>query len=264
VPDERTARRREHFDGVAEDYDRYRRPAPPEVVEDLVVPAGIGAGSRVLEIACGTGQLSLPLARLGVELTAVELGAALAAIARRHLEPFPHAAVHIAAFEEWPLPEEPFDAVVCSNAFHWLDPAVRLAKCAEALRPGGTLAILAVHHVAGGTRPFFSESQSCFVEAGLAKDFNFKLPEVDEAPTAFPELEDDPRFTGVERHPHAAELRLTTAEHVGWLRTDSLVGTIPAPARQRFLECIGELIDSRFDGVIHRAYVYEVVLARRP
>ena len=55
------------------------------------------------------------------------------------------------SFEDWILPADPFDVVFCATAWHWRDPAVRLAKATEALRPGGTVAIVWTHHVAGGS-----------------------------------------------------------------------------------------------------------------
>jgi protein-L-isoaspartate O-methyltransferase len=82
-------RRRESFDGAAADYGRYRTPYPDEVVADVLHCSGIGAGTRVLEIGCGTGQLSVPLARAGAHLVAVELGANLARAARANLPPTP-------------------------------------------------------------------------------------------------------------------------------------------------------------------------------
>jgi SAM-dependent methyltransferase len=94
----------------------------------LVAASAVRTGSRVLEIGCGTGQLSVPLADLGVELTAVELRPHLAALARRNLEQFPQARVLVSSFEEWQLPDRKFDAVICASAFHWLDPEVRYAK----------------------------------------------------------------------------------------------------------------------------------------
>src|SRR5947209_4923085 len=78
-------RRRESLDEVAERYDRARPGYPLALVDDLVDLACLGRGSRVLEIGCGTGQLTVPLAERGVSLVGVELGANLAAIARRKL-----------------------------------------------------------------------------------------------------------------------------------------------------------------------------------
>src|SRR5215470_1955107 len=91
--DDKPVRRRESFDTVAAEYDRYRLPYPDAVIEAVLALSRLHRGSRVLEIGCGTGQLSVPLARLGVALTAVELGSHLAARARQNLKGFPGAQV---------------------------------------------------------------------------------------------------------------------------------------------------------------------------
>ena len=93
MDDERWRGLRTLFDGVAERYDAARPRYPRVVVDDLVALAGLESGSRVLEIGCGTGQLTVDLARRGLDVTAVELGPALAEVARRNLAPYPHARV---------------------------------------------------------------------------------------------------------------------------------------------------------------------------
>jgi SAM-dependent methyltransferase len=147
--EDKPTRRRESFDMVAEDYDLYRPPYPPEMVDAIVALSQLHSDSNVLEIGCGTGQVSVPLAKLGLNLVAVELGPHLAALARRNLKQFPNAHVEVSAFEQWPLPRQQFDAVLSASAFHWLDPAIRFAKSAEVLRPEGYVTILHVHHVRG-------------------------------------------------------------------------------------------------------------------
>jgi hypothetical protein len=42
--------------------------------------------------------------------------------------------VVVSAFEDWPLPSEPFDALCAFTSWHWLDPGVRTAKAVIALR----------------------------------------------------------------------------------------------------------------------------------
>src|SRR5688572_7761630 len=86
---EDAARLRVTFDEDAERYDRARPGYPSAVFDDLVELAGIGPGCRVLEIGCGTGQATVPLAERGCDIVAVELGAELAAIATRNLARFP-------------------------------------------------------------------------------------------------------------------------------------------------------------------------------
>ena len=109
------------FDTVAELYDRARPTYPDALFDDIVALSRLAAGGRVLEIGCGTGQATRPMAERGYRITAVELGPNLAAVARRNLAAFPLVDVQVGAFEEWPLPPEPYDLVYSVSAFHWLD-----------------------------------------------------------------------------------------------------------------------------------------------
>jgi SAM-dependent methyltransferase len=47
-----------------------------------------------------------------------------------------------AKLEDAPLPRGQFQAVFSASAFHWTDPAVSWRKVADALVPGGTLALI--------------------------------------------------------------------------------------------------------------------------
>jgi SAM-dependent methyltransferase len=58
-------RLRDAFNEDAERYQRARPSYPGEIFVDLKLYADIGPGSRVLEIGCGTGQATVPLAHLG-------------------------------------------------------------------------------------------------------------------------------------------------------------------------------------------------------
>src|SRR5262245_30528997 len=169
-------RLRQTFDEAAELYEQARPGYPPGVFADLAELAEVGPGCRVLEIGCGTGQATVPLAERGCQIVAVELGAGLAAVARRKLARFPSVEVVVSAFEDWPLPHQPFDVVVAATAWHWLDPAVRVAKAARALRPGGALATISTHHVAGGTEAFFAEVQACYQHWDAATPPGLRLP----------------------------------------------------------------------------------------
>lgn len=248
---------------MAEVYHAGRRDYPPEVVEMVVDAIGIGPGTRVLEIGCGTGRFSVELCRAGAEILAVELGPNLARIAREHLTGFPTAQVVTAAFEDWPLPPVPFDGACAATSFHWLDPAVRFDKCAASLRPGGVLAIVHPHHVRGGTEGFFRESNELYVRYGLSGEPDFEPPRPDDLPPEYPELDHHRVFGDVRRQRVRAHIDFDTAAHIAMLRTDSLILTLAEPDRSAFLADIADLIDSCYDGTLTRAYVYEIVAAAR-
>jgi SAM-dependent methyltransferase len=132
------------FDGVAALYDATRPGYPEEIVGTLCATAGLdsvpsGSGA-VLEIGCGTGQLTRQLSGRGFSLTAIDLGAAMVAAARRNVTD-PMVTFQACSFEDF-AGSGPFDLVVSGTAFHWVDPAVAWAKTAQLLRPGGWLALL--------------------------------------------------------------------------------------------------------------------------
>jgi SAM-dependent methyltransferase len=129
------------FNRAAADYQRTRPVCPPQLFDDLTDLAGLEAGDRVIEIGCGTGQATLPLAERGLAVTAVELGADLSAIARRRLTGFPAAEVVTCSFENWQPQCGPFDAVVAVSSLHWIDQKLRYSKPHELLRSGGTMSV---------------------------------------------------------------------------------------------------------------------------
>jgi SAM-dependent methyltransferase len=132
--------RRALFDGVAGRYDATRPDCPAEVADDVIAAAAAGPGATVLEIGCGTGQLTRQLSGRGLDLTAIDIGAALVQGAQRNVK---DAAVRfqVCSFEEFTA-DGPFDLIVSADAFHWVDPAVGLPKARQLLRPGGLLALL--------------------------------------------------------------------------------------------------------------------------
>jgi ubiquinone/menaquinone biosynthesis C-methylase UbiE len=137
----RRRHRRTLFDGVAELYDASRRGYPSHVIDFVVTTAGLGPGSRVLEVGCGTGQLTEGLTRFGFEVTAIDIGPSMIEAARRRLGS-PSVTLHVAAFEDFPGADASFDLIISATAFHWVDPEVKFRKPARLLRPGGWLALL--------------------------------------------------------------------------------------------------------------------------
>jgi SAM-dependent methyltransferase len=162
---------RSGFDLAAEDYQRTRPVCPPQLFDDLIRLAGLHAGDRVIEIGCGTGQATVPLAQRGLAVTAVELGPGLAAIARRRLTGFPAAEVVTSSFEDWPPQEAGFDAVVAVNSLHWIDPRLRYAKPHELLRPGGAMALAGCMWTRpADAGPFWTEVQADYRAVGFEGD----------------------------------------------------------------------------------------------
>ena len=142
---EQQRRKRRHqrtlFDGVAQLYQATRPGYPEHIIDFIAATAGLRAGSAVLEIGCGTGQLTASLARPGYDLTAIDIGPSMIAAARQHVGSSP-VTFQTTSFEDFAVPDSSFDLIISAAAFHWIDPGVKYLKSARLLRPGGWLAVV--------------------------------------------------------------------------------------------------------------------------
>lgn len=146
--------------------------------------ARLGPGHAVLEVGCGTGQLTAQLAAAGAAVTAIDLGASMVAAARRRLDRS-RISFAVVSFEDLEAPEGSFDMIISASAFHWIDPDVKFVKSARLLKPGGWLALAAT-----GERyddPFGADLLRMWVarsDDGGAWAMQDKLPEIDMTGTA--------------------------------------------------------------------------------
>ena len=132
--------RRIAFEEVAELYDEVRPSYPEELVQDVIALSGIPPDGRILEIGPGPGNATIPFARQGYRILAIELGERLAALATRNCRAYPGVRILNMAFEDWVLEERAYDLAISADAFHWIRPEVGYPKVARALRDGGSLA----------------------------------------------------------------------------------------------------------------------------
>jgi SAM-dependent methyltransferase len=112
------------------------------VAPRLVRFAGIAAGDRVLDVACGTGVVGLTAARLGARVTGVDLTPELVARAKENAALMKiEAAWHEGDAEALPVPDASFDVVV-SQFGHMFAPRpdITVKELLRVLKPGGTLA----------------------------------------------------------------------------------------------------------------------------
>jgi SAM-dependent methyltransferase len=129
------------FDAVAALYDSTRQGYPDEIVEAVVELTALAPGDRVLEVGCGTGQLTVSLAHLDLDLTAIDLGPDMVVLAREAVGGAP-VRFEVTAFEDLEAEPGSFRVITSATAFHWVDPDAGWPKAAELLQPDGFLAIL--------------------------------------------------------------------------------------------------------------------------
>jgi SAM-dependent methyltransferase len=251
------------FEQVPELYDRARPTYPEELFDDLAALAGLRPGARLLEIGCGTGQATLPLARRGYSVVCVELGAGLAAVARRKLAQFPEVEIVDGNFETWEPERGGFDAVVAFTALHWVDPELRYAKPARLLREGGHLAVGGTLHV---RRP---DGDPFWVE--VQEDYDAVVPSDDNQPPPFPEtveslreeIEAGGRFEYVAWRTYLWDQAYTAEEYIALLSTYSGHRALEPARREDLYGRIRRRIEARPAGRVTKTYLTMLNVARR-
>jgi trans-aconitate methyltransferase len=91
-------------------------------------------GERILDVGCGTGQLTAEIARSGAKVTGLDNSAEMLAEACKN---YPDIAYVLGDAASFHFPES-FDAVFSNAALHWVKDAEGAVKSiAQALHPGG-------------------------------------------------------------------------------------------------------------------------------
>jgi ubiquinone/menaquinone biosynthesis C-methylase UbiE len=130
------------FNHVAQEYDRNRPGYQEQLIDRACQIAQLENGDRVLEIGCGTGQLTQSLLARGLAVTAVEPGEQLLSLAAQKVVGPGTIEFINSRFEDAQLPTNYYKAVFCASAFHWIDPDVSWTKSANCLKPGGVIALI--------------------------------------------------------------------------------------------------------------------------
>ena len=110
----------------------------------LVEACGIGTGMRVLDVAAGTGNASLPAAQRGADVTASDLTPELLAAGRRRAEAEGLQLEWVEAdAEHLPFEDESFDVVMSSIGAMFAPHHQAVAdELVRVCRPGGTIGLL--------------------------------------------------------------------------------------------------------------------------
>jgi ubiquinone/menaquinone biosynthesis C-methylase UbiE len=136
----------EAWGAIAEGYDRYVAPQEVELAREALLLVGLEPGERFLDVAAGTGGLSLPAARLGAEVLATDWSPAMVARfqARAQSEGLSNASARVMDCHALDLPDDHFD--VTGSQFGVMlvpDQPTALREMVRVTKPGGRVLVIA-------------------------------------------------------------------------------------------------------------------------
>lgn len=154
--------------GDPEGWARFAETHSRPLFEAVLAATGVGAGTHVLDVGCGTGLTLALAAERGAVVAGIDITEGLLAVARERL---PAADLRVADMESLPFENESFDVVLGVNSFQFGgDPIRALAEAARVCRPGGAVAAslfaapersesTAVHHALSALSPPEQEAE---------------------------------------------------------------------------------------------------------
>jgi SAM-dependent methyltransferase len=132
------------YRGTAGYYDRFRLPYPQTMIDDLARRASPSGHGRLLDLACGTGQLAFPLRGWFAEVWAVDQEPDMIKQVRTKAasaEAPGKIRAAVSAAEDLRAEQGHFELVVIGNAFHRLPRDLVASRVLGWLEPGGYLAL---------------------------------------------------------------------------------------------------------------------------
>jgi SAM-dependent methyltransferase len=190
------------YRGTAPFYDRYRPPYPDELMDDLRQRLPASGRGRLLDLACGTGQIAFPLADYFAEVWAVDQEEGSVAFGRAKADAAGIANISwLSGSAESVALDGSFELIAVGNAFQRLRRRFVAGRMYRWLQPGGGAALLWGGSPWAGDRPW----QQAMAE--LFEDWLAKAGATDRVPAGW--------AAAMEEDPHEQVLGRAGLQYVG-------------------------------------------------
>jgi hypothetical protein len=164
------------------------------------------------------------------------------------------------AFEAWQDTPASYDLFLSAQAFHWIDPAYGLARAAELLKTGGTIALVWTADRSQGSA--FWQATAPIYDTYNPQTSSGNLPLETKVDLYRQALRTSRQFTGMREVHKAWTKQYTGAEYLKLLQTFSDHRAMPEPNKSRFFEAISQVI-AQMGGEVIRNYETLALLAKK-
>jgi ubiquinone/menaquinone biosynthesis C-methylase UbiE len=144
VPEQTSTR--DAWNAIAAGYDRFATTTNRGLAAEVLARLGVGPGTRLLDVAAGSGALALPAARLGADVVAVDIAPAMIERlqARAREEGLDGLEARVMDGHDLDLDADTFDVAASQFGVMLFENLPRgLAELARVTRPGGRVVVIA-------------------------------------------------------------------------------------------------------------------------
>jgi len=143
------------FLGAAKYYAKYRPKYPAELFADIVRIFSLDGHGKLLDLGCGTGEMTIPLAKYFEQVLAVDPDPGMLTEGRRKakVQKITNITWQKGSSKELTSLKPPLRLVAMGQSFHWMDQETVLNGLYDLLEPGGGVAIV-------GTDPIEQKAQA--------------------------------------------------------------------------------------------------------
>ena len=230
------------FDDVAALYDATRPDYPRALFDDIAAFAGLKPGDKIFELGCGSGQATKDFVARGYRIVALDPGSGLIEIARHKFAAASNVEFVASTFEAWPAEQAAYKLVASAQSWYWIASDVRFAKAAEALVPGGLLAVFGSVPV-GVNSPICEELHQIY--AHHVPEYSGVPPEAWYMPAGpvAAQFEQSGLFKPVSHRSYAWSKTHSTSSFVQLLETRSYIH-VRADKRDALFDAVAKAIDA--------------------
>jgi SAM-dependent methyltransferase len=242
------------FGEIADQYEAARPSYPDGVFDTIIEYGGLRAGDLALEVGAGTGKATDSFVARGLSVHALEPSPEMARVLRAK-----GVTVEETTFEEWPVQRDNFPLVFAAQSWHWVRGDDRYEKAADALVPGGTIALF---WNAGRAHPEPFKRDNDALYQRLAPELTDSIGDKWTPEVLVGDIAECGAFAPMVERKVTWRTSYTSAEWTRLLETHSGHRMLPADTRAQLHREIGAAIDAH-GGLLPVVYDTLIYLATR-
>ena len=245
------------FGNSSKNYQSSRREYPPELIDYIINKTNLTETSVILDIGCGTGKSTIPFAKIGCKIEAIDLSKEMIKEAIEATNKNLNISYNVCSFEDFKTDGKLFDAILSGTSFHWLEPIIRTKKILSVLKNKGHIAIF-------WSYPAYENSD--FLQK-LREIYKNDVPKYPEGYTKneerfIPELKDYGLFENIRLKEFLVSETYTKEELINLLNSYSWITSLDSEAKENFFNKIKELL-KEYDRPLVCPRYYKVITAQK-